>query len=174
MVVASTFSTAFADEEEPFAVQPIGQCNPGTPDIVFMYPTDWPADSFDRANLSELARRFDEGVANGRLEIGDRVYHFAHRPDIADGEARFLSAETSPQPDFPAEAAMRGLQGSCDVYFEVSVDGTPDNVTAACSDPIFIAPAEAAVSKTRLRPFVVTGIAITRFDVIVPINFCLN
>ena len=44
---------------------------------------------------------------------------------------------TYPKPSYPAEAVSKKLSGNCMVMFDLSIDGTPTNMLAECTDPVF-------------------------------------
>ena len=56
-----------------------------------------------------------------------------------------------PTPYYPAEAATKTMSGACDVLFDLGTDGTPKNMQAACSDPVFEASA-AEMKGARFEP----------------------
>lgn len=50
---------------------------------------------------------------------------------------------------YPKRAASAGLSGTCDVFFSLDHTGAPFNISATCSDPVFVTSAERAVRKAR-------------------------
>ncbi len=76
-----------------------------------------------------------------------------------------------PIPTYPQRAAERGLEGSCDVRFDVNTQGKPFNIQADCSDNIFQRAAERAVSRVEFAPKIVRGKAVERRNVVYPLVF---
>lgn len=89
-------------------------------------------------------------------------------PVIAAREARPLSP---PQPVYPRPAAERGLEGSCEVRFSVSIRGEPFEIEATCTDRVFARAAEQAVARVRFAPLVRRGEPLVQRNVVYPIRF---
>ncbi|MCI4645428.1 MAG: energy transducer TonB, partial [Hyphomonadaceae bacterium] len=70
--------------------------------------------------------------------------------------------------------AERGIEGSCEVRFDVNARGEPFNVEAVCTDSVFRREAERAVSRVRFAPKIVRGQALERRNVVYPIEFGLD
>ncbi|WP_084399611.1 energy transducer TonB [Henriciella aquimarina] len=79
-----------------------------------------------------------------------------------------------PVPTYPSRAAERGIEGSCDVRFDVDTRGRPYNIEASCSDSIFKREAERAVSRVEFAPKIVRGQPAERRNVVYPIEFQLG
>lgn len=79
-----------------------------------------------------------------------------------------------PVPIYPRRAAERGIEGTCEVTFDVSRRGEPFNVTASCSDRVFVNEAIRAVSKTKFAPKVVDGVSKVLENVVYPLQFRLQ
>jgi TonB family protein len=76
------------------------------------------------------------------------------------------------QPDYPAEGLASGREGTVIVVFTVTAQGTTtDVVVAEASEPVFAAPAVAAVQRWRYQPQMVDGKAVERRDVRTVIRF---
>lgn len=90
---------------------------------------------------------------------------------INEVDARPISP---PAPVYPRDAAARGLEGSCDVTFNVSIRGEPFDIQATCSDRAFVRSAEQAVSRVRFAPKIVRGQPMERHNVVYPIEYGLN
>lgn len=71
-----------------------------------------------------------------------------------------------PVPTYPTRAAERGVEGSCDVRFDVDTRGRPFNITASCTDSIFKRSAEKAVSRVEFAPKIIRGQAAERRNVV--------
>lgn len=79
-----------------------------------------------------------------------------------------------PVPTYPQRAAERGIEGECDVKFDVDVRGKPYNVVATCSDDVFSAEAKRAVEKVEFAPKIVSGKPTERRNVVYPLVFQLQ
>lgn len=79
-----------------------------------------------------------------------------------------------PTPSYPQRAAERGIEGSCEVRFDVDTRGRPYNVQATCTDNVFKREAERAVSKVEFAPKIIRGKAAERRNVVYPLEFTLQ
>jgi len=77
-----------------------------------------------------------------------------------------------PQPTYPIEAAIAGREGACRVHFNLTAEGRTAVLGAACSDPVFVDAAEAAVAEARFPPAIVDGAPAPRDDLVYPLTFC--
>ena len=77
-------------------------------------------------------------------------------------------------PTYPSRAAERGIEGSCEVRFDVDTRGRPYNVQATCTDSIFKREAERAVGRVEFAPKIVRGQAAERRNVVYPLEFTLQ
>lgn len=112
-----------------------------------------------------------QGSAPTALDFG-RVNSIAIDPvAISDRDAQPISP---PVPQYPQRAAERGIEGSCEVRFDVNARGEPFNVEATCTDSVFKREAERAVSRVRFAPKIVRGQALERRNVVYPIEFGLD
>jgi hypothetical protein len=64
--------------------------------------------------------------------------------------------------------------GECDMTFSVDTSGTPTNITASCTDPLFIMPATETVGDWSYAPATLNGVAVQQDGVIVKIKFHLE
>ena len=78
-----------------------------------------------------------------------------------------------PVPSYPARAAARGIEGSCDVFLDVDPTGKPINIKAVCTDTVFKRSAERALSRVRFEPKIVAGKAVQREGVMYPMSYRL-
>jgi len=109
-----------------------------------------------------------QGAAPTELKF-DRLSSLAVDPvAINDRDAQPIRP---PVPNYPQRAAERGLEGSCDVRFDVDRQGKPVNITADCTDSIFKRDAERAVSRVEFAPKIVRGQAVERKNVVYPLVF---
>jgi len=112
-----------------------------------------------------------QGAAPTELNF-DRVQSIAIDPvAISDRDAQPISP---PVVQYPRRAAERGIEGSCEVRFDVNAQGEPFNVNADCTDSVFRREAERAVSRVRFAPKIVRGQALERRNVVYPIEFALD
>lgn len=79
-----------------------------------------------------------------------------------------------PVPVYPIKAAERGIEGTCDVRFDVNVRGAPFNIRPECSHQVFLDEAKRAISKVQFRPQIVSGRPVERRNVIYPLAFKLE
>ena len=64
--------------------------------------------------------------------------------------------------------------GECDMTFSVNLSGSPTNIIADCTDPLFIAPAKEAVSEWSYSPALLAGSPVQQDDLVVKIKFHLE
>lgn len=115
-----------------------------------------------RAGDSDLADRFQQKADS--IFVPDRPFDFPQdvTGDKADKMLALSTREmkeqnkgwgvtTPPIPTYPFRAAQRGVTGYCDVVFDVSPDGRPENVKAYCTSKLFLREAVRAVRSARLE-----------------------
>ncbi len=67
------------------------------------------------------------------------------------------------EPQYPVRAMERGVQGTCNVRFDVTPDGTPTNVTITrCDSSMFERSSIRAVERWRYQPKVENGVPVAR------------
>ena len=81
---------------------------------------------------------------------------------------------TPPVPEYPTLAAAWGIEGYCEVRFNVDEQGNPFSLRTACTQPIFCHEAKRAVSRVKFQPAIVDGISRVRENVIYPLEFQLG
>nr|WP_321440785.1 energy transducer TonB [uncultured Hyphomonas sp.] len=112
-----------------------------------------------------------EGAAPTELNLG-RMQSLAIDPvAISDRDAQPIRP---PVPTYPQRAAERGIEGSCEVRFDVDTRGKPYNIQATCSDSVFKREAERAVGRVEFAPKIVRGKAAERRNVVYPLEFKLQ
>lgn len=112
-----------------------------------------------------------QGAAPTEIRV-DRVQSLDINPvAISDRDAQPIRP---PIPTYPNRAAERGIEGDCQVRFNVDVRGRPYDVVADCSDRIFKREAERAVSRVEFAPKIVAGEARERRNVVYPLVFNLD
>ncbi|MEL6245843.1 MAG: TonB family protein [Pseudomonadota bacterium] len=112
-----------------------------------------------------------QGSAPTELKF-ERMQSLAIDPvAISDRDAQPIRP---PQPSYPSRAAERGIEGSCDVRFDVDTRGRPYNISATCTDSVFKREAERSVSKVEFAPKIIRGQAAERKNVVYPLVFNLG
>jgi protein TonB len=105
-------------------------------------------------------------IAGPEIEQGD------FNPRTVDAAAM---AEVRIPPDYPVRALERGLEGYCQVGFDIGPDGRPINVRAHyCSHGIFERNSIRAVTQWRYSPSVVDGRAVVHRGMQTRIDFAFN
>lgn len=112
-----------------------------------------------------------QGAAPTELNLG-RMDSLAIDPvAISDRDAQPVRP---PTPSYPSRAAERGIEGSCEVRFDVDTRGRPYNVQATCTNSMFKREAERAVGKVEFAPKIIRGKAAERKNVVYPLEFNLE
>ncbi len=133
-------------------------------------PPPPPKVSATKSNINLPTPRI-EGAAPTELNLG-RMNSLAIDPvAISDRDAQPIRP---PTPSYPQRAAERGLEGTCEVRFNVDTRGRPYDIVATCSDSAFKSEAERAVGKVEFAPKIVRGKAAERKNVVYPLEFKLN
>ncbi|MGD2133976.1 MAG: TonB family protein [Maricaulaceae bacterium] len=92
-------------------------------------------------------------------------------PDtVGSSDIAFVVADRDEQPlvrippQYPQRAAERGLEGSCDLTFDILPDGTIDggSIQADCTSSLFSREATRAVERWRYAPRIVDGQPVIR------------
>jgi protein TonB len=112
-----------------------------------------------------------EGSAPSRIDV-DRVNAIDVGAVVVDD--RDAQPIRPPIPQYPRRAAERGIEGRCDVRFDVNPQGRPYNVAATCTDSVFEDEAIRAVSRAEFAPKIVRGKAAERRNVVYPLVFKLQ
>ena len=104
-------------------------------------------------------------------------------PDAVDsGSIAFVVSDRDAQPlvrippQYPVRAAERGLEGSCDMTFNVLPDGTVDgtSIQARCTSSMFARDATRAVERWKYQPKIQNGEAVPRYGVATTLDFTLT
>ena len=112
-----------------------------------------------------------QGAAPAQVEIGNVSGFALDAVVVSDRDAQPIRP---PVPSYPSRAAERGIEGNCDVRFDVDERGRPFNIEATCTDSVFVREAERAVSRVEFAPKIVRGQAARRVNVVYPITFNLQ
>ncbi len=99
-------------------------------------------------------------------------------PELNSGSVSFNVSDRDAQPlvrippQYPPRAAERGLEGYCDMAFNVSPDGTPIDIQATyCTSSMFERASVRAVERWRYSQRIVDGVAQTRTGVVTRIEY---
>ncbi len=79
-----------------------------------------------------------------------------------------------PVPVYPTSAITQGLEGVCEVRFDVSPEGKPFNVAASCSDAVFVSSAERAMRGVEFAPEIRDGQRVERRNVVYPLVYAME
>ncbi|MEO0817711.1 MAG: TonB family protein [Pseudomonadota bacterium] len=112
-----------------------------------------------------------QGEVPTEIDMG-RMGDFVVTPIVID--ERDAKPISPPVAQFPRRMAERGVEGQCDVRFNVNARGEPVDIDADCTDAGFARAAEQAVARVRFAPKIVRGQAVERRNVIYPIEFTLE
>ena len=92
-------------------------------------------------------------------------------PDaVGSGDIDFVVSDRDVQPlvrippQYPPRAAERGLEGTCDMVFDVLPDGTidADSIQADCTSSLFARAASRAIARYKYAPKIVNGEAVVQ------------
>lgn len=106
-----------------------------------------------------------------RAETEDELLGGAGQTVASNGE---LEIESGVAFTYPAAALSPPIEGICEIKLNVSRRGEPSNVAAACSDMLFVAEAERAVSNAKFKPMRVNGTVARGINATYPMKFCLS
>lgn len=119
----------------------------------------------------ETLRKVDTLIAaskthNARLGFG------ADRTEDATTHTRPRVLQSVP-PAFPHCAIERGLEGRCQVYFNVDDSGTATDINALCTNKVFVSAATRSVRRTKYEPAAISGQPVRFEGLVRPITFIL-
>jgi len=101
--------------------------------------------------------------------VFDRMGPLVFDPVIIDEtDARPISP---PVAEFPLRMAERGIEGRCEVRFNVNARGEPVDLGADCTHSGFVRAAQQAVSRVRFAPKIVRGQPVERRKLVYPLEF---
>ncbi|MEL6860542.1 MAG: energy transducer TonB [Pseudomonadota bacterium] len=106
------------------------------------------ADQFrDKANSTYIPERPLELLDGSEGDLAARMLATA-TAESAPGFSGWY-VRKHPVPDYPRRALERGVTGACDVVFDISVDGKPENVRSYCTSKMFNKEATRAIKRAR-------------------------
>ncbi|MAP94652.1 MAG: energy transducer TonB [Ponticaulis sp.] len=112
-----------------------------------------------------------QGAAPADIEIGNVSEFAMDAVVVSDRDAQPIRP---PIVSYPTRAAERGIEGECEVRFDVDERGRPYNVSANCTNSVFTREAERAVSNVEFAPKIIKGQPARRSNVVYPISFNLE
>jgi protein TonB len=128
----------------------------------------------------QIDRQRAEQPTEGLATVMGAIPDFA-APQLNSDSVSFSVSDRDAQPlvriepQYPMRAAERGIEGSCNVRFDVTSDGTPTNIRVlACESSLFERAAERAVERWRYSPKVQDGIPVARVNVETRFEFHLS
>lgn len=137
-----------------------------SPDIALTEACRESASRMPSARKEDFQDRIDIAnermAAEGYLPVADR---------IASGR---LKVTKSPVVQFPVCAARYGAQGECDVLFDITVSGAPEDVVAFCNRAMFEEAAIYAIRNTAIFAYDEDGRTADYPSMIYPIRFVLD
>lgn len=99
-------------------------------------------------------------------------------PELNSGNVSFNVSDRDAQPlvrippQYPVRALERGLEGYCDMQFNVSPDGTPIDIEATyCTNSTFARASIRSVERWRYSQRIIDGVPQTRVGVVTRIEF---
>lgn len=128
----------------------------------------------------QIDRQRAEQPTEGLATVMGAIPDFA-APQLDSNSVSFSVSDRDAQPlvriepQYPMRAAERGIEGSCNVRFDVSADGTPTNIRIlACDSSLFERAAQRAVERWRYNPKVQDGVPVARVNVETRFDFRLS
>lgn len=119
----------------------------------------------------QIERQRAQQPTEGLSTIAGEIPQF-EAPDLSAQNVNFSVSDRDAQPlvriepQYPPRAAERGVEGTCNVRFDVTPDGTPTNIQILrCSSSLFESAARRAVERWRYNPKVVDGVPVSRSGV---------
>lgn len=79
-----------------------------------------------------------------------------------------------PMPRYPRAAAAAGLEGDCEVRFDITPRGSAYNVVASCTHRVFESEARRSVETAEFLPGIVDGRAVETRGAVYPVTFRFN
>jgi len=138
-----------ADGARPGEIRECGTLSAPTASI--SYPPGWSS----RVSQAETE---DELLGGGaRVETEERI-----------------KAVELPSILYPQAALSPPVEGRCEVKFDLSTQGEPSNILAACSDSLFVEEMTRIVSNATFEPLRVNGRLAKGVNVVYPYSFCLS
>lgn len=116
----------------------------------------------------QIERQSAEQPAEGLATVMGAIPEF-DAPDLNSSNVSFSVSDRDAQPlvriepQYPVRAAERGVEGTCNVQFDVTPDGTPTNIRITrCESSLFERNSIRAVERWRYQPKVENGVPVAR------------
>ena len=130
------------------------------------------------AETSEYDRNIAVKAADALIadaKIHNTALGFAEFGDQAEPESLVRPRIIWPPiVNFPTCAASVGVEGHCEIYFNVLANGKPDQITPVCTHRTFSREAERAIRSGLYAPATVDGQAVEYRGIVQPIRFKLE
>lgn len=187
--IVDQIETALSNEDLVGSIMAIGQLDADTPltqeQRTQVVRVDWRLRQAVNASAVELFDRLPPEAFCAQEEssayfIGTSIHAEAEEAleaCPARAESRFeQDAEPSRRvpPRYPARALMRGIEGSCLAWFDVSPRGRTANVEVLCSNEIFKRSMTRALNRWRYSPRYVHGEAVWRRNVKTVMDYAID
>jgi len=128
----------------------------------------------------QIDRQRAEQPTEGLATVMGAIPDFA-APQLNSDSVSFSVSDRDAQPlvriepQYPMRALERGTEGTCNVRFDVTANGTPTNIRIlACSSSLFERAAERAVERWRYSPKVEDGVPVSRVNVETQFEFRIS
>lgn len=102
------------------------------------------------------------------------ISDFAMMLKRAFGPAAYVEPLQPPKPEYPYAMQMAYNSGLCDVRFDITEGGIPENVRAECTEEGFVKESERAISEVRFKPVVIDGVAFPTYNVVYPMEYSIQ
>lgn len=89
----------------------------------------------------------------------------------AAAQSRDAAPLSTPAPRYPQHAYYAGTEGYCEVRFDLTAEGVPQNLVTLCTDRVFCVAARVAVSEVRFSPALDEGMPRARDNIVYPLFF---
>ncbi|MEM1088707.1 MAG: energy transducer TonB [Pseudomonadota bacterium] len=148
-IFRSAAGVVTGDSSRPGEIRECGTADAQEAEV--MYPAGW-------ASRVSQAETEDELLGGGtRVNTQQRV-RVSNLPDTM----------------YPQAALSPPLEARCEIKFDLSTQGLPSNILAACSSPLFIDEANRIVSQATFEPLRVNDRLAKGVNVVYVHNFCLS
>ena len=125
----------------------------------------------------QIERQSAEQPTEGLATVIGSIPEF-DAPQLNSGNINFSVSDRDAQPlvriepQYPPRAAERGIEGRCQVTFDVTPEGSPTNIRIlTCESSLFERAAIRAVERWRYNPKVENGVAVARTGVVTEFIF---
>lgn len=172
--------------EKPIDAEPLPELTRITPDI---FDPVSPRSSREPVKMMEVSappppmQKYSPSPITpfipGAADLG-RAPERPGRGDLIDISMIVVETDRTIQPIhppnvvYPARLLERGIEGSCDVRFDVNLRGEAMNIRPQCSHPGLESSARRAVAGSRFSPKIVAGKPVEQRNVVYPIAYSIS